>query len=335
MTKPQFSIAALLAAKAADTWARQTSVEYLAHRELCDRFGEPSSQAAVRLPPGALDTRDMTVSGVSGSQYLAGTRVGEYLPSLQPYAAPLALGAQVLSIDGGHVTYPVGGTAAVASWLSDENSAPASETQPTIGSTAATPKTLAAFAHVTHQALRQSNAEQVVRLELARAAGAAVTAAILQGTGTLGQPIGITKTAGVGTYTGAAQTQAHLRNGQAGIAAAILNPGAVGMITTPAVAEVLTTRQRFTGSDRALWEGPSHDGLVEGVRALSTAACSAATEILGDWSLAWIVEWAGGAQIQVDPFTYFDSGVVQVRLLLLVDVLFPRPAAFAVATSVS
>lgn len=329
-----FSLRDMLMAKTARTWGDVASREHAVHKTLCERFGEPENQHTIRLPPGALETRDMTASGVSGSNYLVGTSQGEYLPSLQPFAAPIALGAQTFNVGRDNVAIPVGGTAATAYWLAGENAAQ-TETQPVIGSTAATSKTVAAFAHITHQALKQSNAEQVIRTELARAAGSAVTTAILQGTGTLGQPLGIIFTPNVGSFTGTSMTQAHLRSAQTSISTAILNRAAVGMTTTAAVAETLATRQRFTGSDRAIWEGASHDGTVEGIRAMTSSGCPSATAIVGDWSQAWLLEWAGGMQIQVDPFTYFTSGLVQVRLLLLFDILFPRPAAFSIATSVS
>jgi HK97 family phage major capsid protein len=327
-----YRITDMLLAKVARSWGQTRSHEHSEHRRLVDQYGEPESGHAVRIPGHALAVRDMTTATTGA---IVPTLQGDYLPALVPFAAPLALGAQIIPAGPGNIAYPRGTTAATAYWLSDEGATQITETQPTIGQLAATPKTVAALVEVTHQALAQSNAEAVIRTEIARAAGAALTQAILAGTGNSGQPTGIVNTANVGTFTGASMTQAHVRNAQADIAAAILDPAAVGFVTTPAVAEVLATRQRFTGSDRTIWEGASHDGTVEGIRALATTGCPAATAVVGDWSQCWVIEFAGGAQILVDPFTKFDRGIVAVRLLLHVDLVFLRAAAFSVATSVS
>lgn len=49
----------------------------------------------------------------------------------------------------------------------------------------------------------------------------------------------------------------------------------------------------------------------------------------------WLVQWPGGLQILVDPFTKFATGIVGIRMLFPIDVLYVRPAAIAVAASVS
>jgi HK97 family phage major capsid protein len=249
------------------------------------------------------------------------------------------LGVPVVPISRGtsHLTAPKGSSGATAYWLSDENTV-ITETQPTLGSVAAAPKTVAAFCQLSHQLLTQAaNAEQVVRAELRRATGAALDAAIFAGAGNSGQPLGIVGTSNVGTFTGTSLNQAAARNAQAdlAVAKAITDPAKVAYVAPPATAETLSTRQRFTGSDRALWEGSLWDGTLEGVRAITSASMPAGTVILGDWSSVNLIEWAGGLVLEVDPFSAFNTGLVSVRLLLDCDVLVLRPAAFSVALSVT
>jgi HK97 family phage major capsid protein len=232
-----------------------------------------------------------------------------------------------------NVAYPIGTAGATSYWLGDENTQ-ITESQPAIGMISAFPKTLAAIGEISHQALRQTNAELVLRTELSRAAGAALTTAILQGSGLGGQPLGVIGP-GAGSFTGPSLTATALRNAQADIAPAILDPSAVGYITTPTVAELLATRPRVSGSDRMLLEGASHDGVVEGLRTLTSTGCPAATLVVGDWSQVWVAEWAGGAQLLIDPFTKFTQGIVALRLLLLVDIIVVRASAFSIATSIT
>ena len=336
---PQLSLINQLREAEGGNFGRTNSPEFRRHRELCERAGDlpPSRRILARIDAAML--RDMTVAGVSGSNYLAPTVAGEYIPALQDDSAALKLGAQVLSIPAGSASLaqPRGATAATTYWLSDENTQ-ITETQPALGSVASTSKTVAALVQVSRQLLIQgANTESVVRTELRRAAAAALDAAVFAGTGAAGQPTGIVNTSGIGAFTGASLDQAALRNSQADLATAkaIVNPGALGYVTTPAVAELISKRQRFTGSDRALWEGPSHDGIVEGLRAISSANAPTATMILAEWSSCQIVEYNGGMVIEVDPFSGFSTGLINIRLLLNVDVMLLRAAAFSVATGVS
>jgi HK97 family phage major capsid protein len=333
MTKPAFSIAAMANSMLAGTWGTHTSIERTCIDQLERSHGAMTS-GYYRVPAYAL-TRDLTVASASGGGYLVGQSNLEYLPALQPASVALRLGAQMLPAAAGGAAVPRGVTAASTTWLANETQS-ITETAPVLGQVIGSPKLLACFFEVSRLLLMQSNADAVIQLEAQRAAGAALDAAILQGTGASGQPTGITNTAGIGAFTGASLNQAALRNAQADVAAAnAIVAGARGYVTTPTIAETLTTRQRFTGSDRALWENALDDGQVEGVRALATGNCPSGTMIYGDWSSCYVLEWAGGVGIALDPFLKFTSGVVGVRLLLPVDVIIARAASFSVATSVT
>jgi len=340
MKPADYSIAAVLLAAAANSWDKLRSDERREHDRLCELADgdlPASRRPLIRLPGHAL--RDMTVAGVSGSNYLAHPGSADYLESLTGDSAALRLGVTTLPIPKGtsSVTKPKGSVGATAYWLGDENTA-ITESQPTIVEVAIAAKHVAAITQVSRQLLVQSaGAENSIRTELRKAAAAALDAAIFNGSGNSGQPTGIVGTSGVGAFTGTSLDQAALRNAQAdlGTAKAITDPSKVAYATTPAIAETLAKRQRFTGSDRALWEGSSFDGTVEGVRAISTVAMPAATMICGDWSSVQVEEWAGGLLLEVDPFSAFSTGLVYVRLILLCDVVVLRPAAFTVASSIT
>jgi HK97 family phage major capsid protein len=337
MKPSDYSIVAVVKAVSAETWGRVPSDERREHERLCKIAGaEPSGMGAALIPGYALrDLNTTTGSGLAGKI----TTGGEYITSLTTDSAALRLGVRVVPVPLASSVFavPQGTAGATAYWLASETQQ-VDESSPTIGSAAATPKIVAAFTEISrHLLLQAPNAEQVVREELRRAAGAALDAAIFNGSGASGEPLGVASTPGLATFTGASLDQAALRNAQADLATAkaITDPSRVAYVADPAVAELLAKRQRFTGSDRALWEGSSFDGTVEGVRAVSSASMPASTVICGDWSSLWVAEFAGGLTLEVDPFTKFAAGIVGLRVLLPVDVLMARPAAFTVASSVS
>lgn len=332
----RFSLVRMISEHVADSWGREKTAEFMVCRALQDKFGVLDRRAE-RIPYDALVLqRDLVAGTASAGGYLAAPHLDGYLPALQPASIALRFGAQVLPVPASSAAVMPSGNAGVSTtWLSSET-AQATETQPTLGQIVGTPKILSAFADVSRQLLLQSNAEDVIRMEFRNAAAAALDAAIFAGTGASGQPLGIVNTAGVGAFTGASMSAAALRNAQAdvGIAKGIVNPAAQGYAAPPAVAETLAARQRFTGASSTLWEGSSAEGVMEGVRAASSANVPASTLIYGDFSQIFVAQWGGGLAIEVDPFTKFSSGIVAIRLLFAVDVAI-RPAAFSVATSVS
>lgn len=330
-----FSIAAMINAHVSRSWGAVGSYERAMCATLEQKYGAPDVPNYIRVPDDVFVTRDLNVSTASAGGYLADVKTTGYVAYAQS-AANLASYASTLTAAPGGVLTPRGTSSVSTAWLATET-ASIPESQPAFGVVAATPKLLAAFTEISRQSLLQSNSEDVLRREMRNAAAAALDQAILQGTGASGQPLGIVNTAGIGTFTGASLNQAAARNAQRDVAEAnaITNPDALVYATTPAVAETLTTRQRFTGSDRALWEGKLSRGEMEGATAIATTACPAATVVYGDFSTVWLVQWDGGLQIMVDPFTRSKEGIVGVRMLLPIDVIVTRPAAFSVATSVT
>lgn len=328
-----FSLRAMLSAMTADTWYKLPSHERIVCDGLAEQFGLPEPNYW-RLPDNCL-ARDLNVSTASGGGYLAGVHTVGYIDTLQA-SAVVASKATVLTAAPGGVAVPRGTAPVSTTWLSNET-ATITESQPTFGQASATPKIVSAFTEISRQLLLQSNAEDVLKLEFRKAGAVAVDTAILQGTGAAGQPLGIVNTSSIGTFTGASLSQTAARNAQRDVleSNAIVSPASLAYITTPAVAETLSTRQRFTGSDRALWEGSLANGSVEGEKAHATTACPSATVVYGDFSNVWLIQWAGGLQIQVDPFTKFAQGIVAVRLLIPIDVIIARPSGFSVATAVS
>jgi hypothetical protein len=105
-------------------------------------------------------------------------------------------------------------------------------------------------------------------------------------------------------------------------------------VTTPTVAALLKSRQRFTGSDSPLWKGAIDQGEIEGPMALSSRQMPTGSLLFGDWSSVYLVE-GGGLALRVNPFQDFNRGFVGIRAMMMCDVVVRYPLSFSLATSVT
>jgi HK97 family phage major capsid protein len=317
----------------ADNWGKTKTPQLERHRALCEQFGEPARARTVRIPWHALATRDLQAETISGA-YLVPTDSGPFVDALRPRSVVLQLGARTFNAGPGNLTLPKGTNDVTAYWLADENS-PLTESQPTFGQLSATPKILGALTEVSHQLLAQSNADVILRGLFQRGGATALDAGALNGPGSGGAPTGIIATNGIGAFSGTTLNRAALTNAQGDIALAnAVVSGSTGYVTTPTVAGVLQNRADTIFSTRPVWDGSVHDGQIIGERALSTTGMPASSMLYGDWSNVTIVSW-GTPQLAVDPFTKFNSGLVAIRLLFMVDVIVTNPAGFSLATSIT
>lgn len=330
-----FSLAAMIRAVVTETWNKTKSYERTVVSELNECYGHPDRNG-VRLPFDVLVQRDLNVSSPSAGGHLVETQVRNYIDSLQTASVVQQLGAQTDTISGANVLVVTGKGGVVTKWASHELDT-ATESTPLMGATAVTPKLLIAFCELSRKILQQSNAEDVVRRELRNAAGAALDRAVLSGSGAAGEPLGLTKVPGTHAVAGASLAYAGIVESQTdvGNGDGVVNRATLGWVTTPAVAGTLKQRYRVANTDSPLWSGDANDGTIDGKPALSTTAMAAATMAYGDWSSLLILAFAGGLQIELDPFSKFNMGIVGVRLIMPVDVVVTRPASFAVTSSIS
>jgi HK97 family phage major capsid protein len=179
-------------------------------------------------------------------------------------------------------------------------------------------------------------AERLAFNELAAALATAADAAFLAGSGAEGQPQGIVGATGVGSVTGTSIADAGLLELQSDVltANALKAPTSFGHCTTPTVAKLLASRQRFTGTDSPLWQGALADGQVAGARAIATNSAPASTIVAGDFSMALMLLWPG-LLLAADPYTGYRTGVVTLRAMLSLDFVLLRPTGFSVAVSVT
>jgi HK97 family phage major capsid protein len=245
------------------------------------------------------------------------------------------LGATMLSGLVGNVTIPKQTGGGTAYWLTNE-ATPITESQQTLGQLSMTPRNVGAYTEISRQLMMQSSpaADMVVMNDLSRVLALAIDLAALEGSGSSGQPTGISNTASIGAVTGTSLDYADILEFQTDVAAANALAGNCAYVTTPAVAALLATRQRFSSTDTPLWQGNVLDGTMSGFRAMSTNQVTAASMIFGDFSQVVIGEW-GQLELALNPFANFTAAISGVRAIQTVDVGIRYAGAFARATSIT
>ena len=306
------------------------------HRTLVGKLGEPRHAGTIFIPAEIL-YRDLNTAVAGTGGYLVGAVNVSFIDALRNVALAYRVGVQRMPNQRENLTFPRQTDSATVAWLNTETT-PATESTLTFGQVAGAPHTASVYTEISHQLLEQSNpaVEGVVTTGFAKDLAVAVDGAVFTGSGANGQPLGIIGTAGIGGVTGTSLGYAGLVEAQTDIANsnAIVNPTSLAHVTTPAVAQLLKGRQRFTGTDSPLWRGAIHEGEIEGVRAFSTKQMPTASMLYGDFSSVIVVEW-GVLALEVNPFSDFKAGIVGVRGLWSIDVLVLHPASFTLISSIT
>ncbi len=281
------------------------------------------------VPLAALG-RSMGAFPGSKGGYSVGADVLTAADVLRPWSVTAQAGMQILSGLSGNVSVPRVTTSTTATWLA-EGEAPADETPPVLGEVSMTPRTAIATIKFSAQLLRQSeHAEQLIRDQLLRAAGALLDAAVLNGAGGA-EPLGLRLTPGIGTGSGANLAHAGVVAQRAQLIAAGAREDRITWIATGAVQALLAVREFAAGSGRMLWD----DNGILGRPAYATPLAPAATLVAGDFSTGLLGIFGPGLRIDIDPSQLFGSAGLVARVLLFADVAYPQPSAFSVATSVT
>jgi HK97 family phage major capsid protein len=288
-------------------------------------------------PAAVFATRDLNATTAGQGGYLVGTEVVGVVDAVRAKSVVMRLGAQLLPGLRHNCTYAVMASGATATWLANETTS-ASESTPITGQIALAAKTVGAYIETSRLINAQGGelAEFAIRRNLANSLAAALDAAALDGTGTSGQPLGVMRWLGIGSFNGASITYANVLDAQSGLLTAngLDGGGEVSFVCRPAVAKILAARQGFS-TLIPLWVGALNAGQLAGCRAESTMSMPATTLAALDASKILIGEWGTGIELQVNPYANFQAGITGVRAMLTVDVGLLNVGGVSVATSVS
>ena len=321
-----FNVLSMVNAMANDSFAGSHSFELEVLGDYAARNGLAFNPTSPRIPIELIATRDMSVAGVSGSQYLTSTDTAAPSDILRPVSVTVQAGVTVIPDLKANVAIPLVGTAATGHWLGTEHTA-ITETQPVIGQASMTPKTVAAFLRFSKQLSREPAVEPFLRSHLVGTIGQLVDQAVLNGSGVSGEPQGLFQTPDITSQSGTSLTWESVLAMKKAAAAA--NGEASAWIGTPATREILEGREKAAGSG-FIWD----DGRMAGIPAFATMGAPVASLCCGPWSSIVLGLW-GDVEVTVDPYTSWNTGVLQMRVMLHCDVAVLNRQAFVISATVT
>ena len=300
--------------------------------------GHKHDPARVRIPLQALATRDLTTTTDTQGGYLAGSTILPTISPLRPYSVTLQAGATMLTGLRNAVVAPRINADAQAYWLGTEATS-VTESNLTIGQYALEPKPVSAYVECSRQLLLQgAYTAETINISLLRAVAIALDRACLVGSGTGGEPAGLSVTAGVGTASGTSLAWSGILSARASAVQAVGSDQNISWIGGSTAQRILAGRERAAGSDFIWGFGAAAlDGTIAGHRAFATAACPVDALFLGDWSQLLVAVFGDSVVVEMNPFDAgnFRAGIVGFRVILPCDVAVVAPAYFSAISSIT
>jgi HK97 family phage major capsid protein len=283
-------------------------------------------------PIEALGVRAVTASN---STALVPSYVLPAADALRAAMVTGALGATIIPLPAnaaGNFSLPAQTGTAIATWLSTEMTQ-VIESDQTFASVQFSPHTASAYTEISRTLNLQAPAVQaVIERDLLSTVGRLTDSAAIYGSGTAGQPTGLTNYTGVGSFNASSLTISTLINAQTALGNGLTQ--SAGVAATLANAGVMRERQEFTGGSDTIWRGSLLAGTCAGLPARSTTALTANTMILGSWEFLNIPIW-GSLEISVNPYAGFQAGVIGFRVFLTLDSAPTYAAAFSIGSNFS
>jgi len=238
-------------------------------------------------------------------------------------------GMTVLSGLVGNVDIPRQTSAAASTWISAEDG-DSTESEPQFDQVSLSPKDLACYTEVTRRLLQQStpSIEAIVMRDLAIAQALGIDRAALYGSGSAGQPLGLSGQSGINTKDLAAAdpTYAEL---VAMVALVMADNGIMGnpmwLIEANGWEALSTTPKQGSGVEGNFILGDS--GRIVGYNHIMSNQVTAEDYFFGDFSQILCGEW-GGMEINVDPYTHSLKGKIRYITFKTVDIACRQPTAF-------
>ena len=273
--------------------------------------------------------RDMS-AGSDGALIGEDFRGGDFIDVLRNNSAVMPM-ATMLSGLTGDVKIPRKSAASTAAFISSEGGA-AGESEFTVGSVTMTPKTLGAFTDVTRQLLIQSSldVENLIRNDLAQSMAIAIDNGALQGSGSSGNPTGITNTSGINTVSlssAAAPTFAEMVSMETAVRVDNALMGDLAYIVHPSNYGTLKTTEKATNTAQFV----AVNDEINGYKVVVSPQLTANNYVFGNFS-DLLIGMFSGLDIVVDPYSNSTSGTVRVVGLQSVDTAVRHAVSFCAAS---
>ena len=286
----------------------------------------------VMLPDEVLrnwNQRDLS-AGSDGDLIGQDYRAGDFIDVLRNNSAVMPM-ATMLNGLSGDVKIPRKTAASTAAFISSEGGA-ASESEFTVGSVSMSPKTLGAFTDVTRQLMIQSSidVENLIRNDLAQSMAIAIDDAALEGSGSSGNPTGITNTSGINSVSlssAAAPTFAEMVSMETSVRVDNALLGDLAYIVHPTNYGTLKTTEKATNTAQFV----AVNDEINGYKVVVSPQLTANNYVFGNFN-DLLVGMFGGLDFVVDPYSNSSSGTVRIVALQSVDVAVRHAVSFCAAS---
>ena len=309
---------------------RDAEFEFECSEEASKHYGRTAQ--GIMLPPEVMsnwNTRDLNASddaGLVGQDF----RPESFIDALRNASAVMPLATNLNGLQG-DVKIPKKTSAATAAFISAEGGA-SGESEMVIGSVTMSPKTVGVHTDVTRQLMLQSSldVENLIRDDLAKSMAIAIDDGALEGSGSSGNPTGITNTSGINTVSlssAAAPTFAEMVSIETAIAVDNALIGDLAYIINPTNYGTLKTTAKDSGSGLFVAE----NGQVNGYPVVISNQLTANNYVFGNFN-DLLIGFFGGLDITVDPYSNSTSGTVRIVALQSVDVAVRHAVSFCNAS---
>ena len=273
--------------------------------------------------------RDIS-AGSDGALIGEDFRGGDFIDVLRNNSAVMPM-ATMLSGLTGDVKIPRKSAASTAAFISSEGGA-AGESEFSVGSLSLTPRTLGAFTDCTRQLLIQSSldVENLIRNDLAQSMAIAIDSGALQGSGSSGNPTGITNTSGINSVSlssAAAPTFAEMVSMETAVRVDNALMGDLAYIVHPSNYGTLKTTEKATNTAQFV----AVNDEINGYKVVVSPQLTANNYVFGNFS-DLLIGMFGGLDIVVDPYSNSTSGTVRVVALQSVDTAVRHAVSFCAAS---
>ena len=290
------------------------------------------SAQGVMLPEEVMrnwNQRDLS-AGSDGDLIGQDYRGGDFIDVLRNNSAVMPM-ATMLNGLSGDVKIPRKTAASTAAFISSEGGA-ASESEFTVGNVSLSPKTLGAFTDVTRQLMIQSSVdvENLIRNDLAQSMAIAIDDGALEGSGSSGNPTGITNTSGINSVSlssAAAPTFAEMVSMETAVRVDNALLGDLAYIVHPTNYGTLKTTEKATNTAQFV----AVNDEINGYKVVVSPQLTANNYVFGNFS-DLLIGMFGGLDIVVDPYSNSTSGTVRVVALQSVDTAVRHAVSFCAAS---
>ena len=254
-------------------------------------------------------------------------RGGDFIDVLRNKSSVMNAGATMLRGLQGNVVIPKKTAASAAAWIATEGGN-SGESEFTVGSVTMSPKVIGGHTEMTRLMLQQSSldVENLVRNDLSEAIALAIDLGALAGSGSSGQPTGISATSGINTTTFAAATPtfAELVAMESAVSADNALQGSLKYIAKPSDWGTLKSVDKASGFGQMI---VGADGQINGYDVVRSNQVTAGDYYFGNFA-DLLIGLYGSLDITVDPYTHSKSGTIRVVALQTCDVAVRHAVSF-------